>query len=128
MWRCSRAWPNGAAEMAGRAPPAGIQLGMHQLHLFQILNHYTKPQDLDPGFGVLDNSANERPDWYEYWPMRKFLLNEKLDEDAFYGFLSPRFKHKTNLNAGAVRDFILAAEPNTDVVLFSPAFTTAPIF
>jgi hypothetical protein len=94
---------------------------MHQLHIFQILNHYTAPQDLDPGFGVLDNSANERPDWYEYWPMRTFLLNEKLDEDDFYGFLSPRFKHKTNLNAGAVRDFILAAEPNTDVALFSPS-------
>jgi hypothetical protein len=94
---------------------------MHQLHIFQILNHYTRPQDLDPGFAVLDNSANERADWYEYWPMRRFLLNEKLDEDAFYGFLSPRFKHKTNLSAGAVRDFLLAAEPNTDVVLFSPS-------
>jgi hypothetical protein len=94
---------------------------MHQLHIFQILNHYTAPQDLDPGFGVLDNSANERPDWYEYWPMRRFLLNERLDEDAFYGFLSPRFKHKTNLSSGAVRDFLLAAEPNTDVALFSPS-------
>jgi len=114
MWRCSRAWPNGAE-------PAGIQYGMHQLHIFQILNHYTAPQDLDPGFGVLDNSANQRPDWFEYWPMRKFLLNEELDEDAFYGFLSPKFKHKTNLSAAAVRDFIVAAEPGTDVVLFSPS-------
>jgi hypothetical protein len=32
---------------------------MHQRHIFQILNHYTAPQDLDSGFGVLDNSANE---------------------------------------------------------------------
>jgi len=101
---------------------------MHPLHIFQILNHYTAPHDLDPGFRVLDNSANERPDWYEYWPMRRFLLNEKLDEDAFYGFLSPKFKHKTNLSAAAVRDFILAAEPNTDVVLFSPSIHNSAYF
>src|SRR5450631_3293085 len=44
------------------------------LHLFQILNHYTPRGDLDPGFEVLDNSSNERPDWYEYWPIRRFLL------------------------------------------------------
>jgi len=60
--------------------------------------------------------------------MRKFLLNEKLDEDAFYGFLSPKFKHKTNLSASAVRDFILAAEPNTDVVLFSPSIHNSAYF
>jgi hypothetical protein len=101
---------------------------MHPLHIFQILNHYTAPQDLDPGFQVLDNSANERPDWYEYWPMRRFLLNEKLDEDAFYGFLSPKFKHKTNLSAGAVRDFILAADPNTEVALFSPSIHNSAYF
>ena len=64
---------------------------------YQILNHYTSRQDLDPGFDVLDNSTNERPDWYEYWPIRKFLLNGPLDEDAFYGFLSPKFRLKTNL-------------------------------
>jgi len=94
---------------------------MSSLHIFQILNHYTSRQDLDPGFDVLDNSANERPDWYEYWPIRKYLLNEALDESAFYGFLSPKFEHKTNLTSGMVRDFIQAADPATDVVLFSPS-------
>ena len=64
---------------------------MHAMHTYQILNHYTSRQELDPGFEVLDNSSNERPDWYEYWPIRKFLQNEALDENAFYGFLSPKF-------------------------------------
>lgn len=93
---------------------------MRPLHIFQILNHYTAPQDLDPGFGVLDNSTNERPDWFEYWPIRKFLLHETLDEQAFYGFLSPKFEHKTNLRAADVGNFIQAAA-DTDVVLFSPS-------
>src|ERR1700687_1077814 len=56
-----------------------LQCVMPALHICQILNHYTSPQDLDPDFGVRDNSANERPDWFEYWPIRKFLLNEPLD-------------------------------------------------
>ena len=94
---------------------------MRALHVYQILNHYTSPADLDPGFGVLDNSSNQRPDWFEYWPIRKYLLNEALDENAFYGFLSPKFKHKTNLSAAEVREFILATDPSTDVVLFSPS-------
>jgi hypothetical protein len=92
---------------------------MSRLHIFQIKSYYAVPQDLDPGFGILDNSANERPDWFEYWPIRKFLLNEPLDEQGFYGFLSPSFKRKTNLGAAQVRDFIEAAE--ADVVLFSPS-------
>ncbi len=98
------------------------------MHLFQILNHYTAPQDLDPGFAVLDNSANERPDWYEYWPIRNYLLNETLDENAFYGFLSPKFKHKTNLSAAQARDFIASSQSATDVVLFSPSIHNSAYF
>jgi hypothetical protein len=94
---------------------------MQSMHIFQILNHYTSPRDLDPGFEVLDNAANERPDWYEYWPIRKFFRTATLDENAFYGFLSPKFKHKTNLSAAKVREFILAADAATEVVLFSPS-------
>jgi hypothetical protein len=94
---------------------------MQDMHIYQILNHYTSRQDLDPGFGVLDNSANERPDWFEYWPIRKFLLGEVLDENAFYGFLSPKFRLKTSLSAAAVRDFILTADSAADVILLSPS-------
>jgi hypothetical protein len=94
---------------------------MQAMHIYQILTHYTSRQDLDPGFGVLDNSANERPDWFEYWPIRKFLLGEALDENAFYGFLSPKFRLKTNLSAAAVRDFTMAADSAADVILFSPS-------
>ena len=104
-----------------RATEAGILRAMPALHIFQILNHYTSRQELDPGFAVLDNSANERPDWYEYWPIRRFLLNEALDEDAFYGFLSPKFELKTSLNFALVRDFILGSDSATEVVLLSPS-------
>jgi hypothetical protein len=95
---------------------------MSEIILYQILSPYTKREDLDPGCRVFDNSSNERPDWYEYWPIRQFLLNEALDEESFYGFLSPRFKQKTNLTAAAVRDFVNRENCTTaDIVLFSPS-------
>jgi hypothetical protein len=94
---------------------------MPAMHIHQILNHYTPRQDLDPGFEVLDNSGNERPDWFEYWPIRKFLLNDPLDEETFYGFLSPKFTLKTGLSSAAVREFMLAADPAAEVILFSPS-------
>ncbi len=101
---------------------------MHALHIYQILNHYTSRQDLDPGFDVLDNSANERPDWFEYWPIRKFLHDESLNEDAFYGFLSPRFQQKTNLSSALVRDFIGRSAGEADVFLFSPSIHNSAYF
>jgi hypothetical protein len=101
---------------------------MHAVHIYQILNHYTSRQDLDPGFGVLDNSTNERPDWYEYWPIRKFLVNEPLDENAFYGFLSPKFRVKTNLSAVEVVDFIRGSDAATDVMLFSPSIHNSAFY
>jgi hypothetical protein len=96
---------------------------MQAMHIYQILNHYTSRQELDPGFKVLDNSVNERPDWFEYWPIRKFLLSEALDEAAFYGFLSPKFKLKSSLSSDVVREFILDADADAavDVVLLSPS-------
>jgi hypothetical protein len=93
-------------------------LVMPEIFIHQI--HYTGSEDLDPGFRVLDNSSSERPDWFEYWPIRRFLLNEPLREDAFYGFLSPRFKAKTNLSSAAVLDFI-KENSTADIVLMTPS-------
>jgi len=101
---------------------------MSLVHVHQILNHYTPREDLDPGFEVLDNSANERPDWFEYWPMRKFLLNEALNEDAYYGFLSPKFRHKTNLTAAAVDEIIDRVGDAPDIFLFSPSIHNSAYF
>jgi hypothetical protein len=103
------------------AAEAGILRCMQRVHIHQILTPHTPRAELDPGFDVLDNSANERPDWFEYWPIRNYLLREVLDDDAYYGFLSPRFAQKTGLKSDRVRQFILEADPATDAVLLSPS-------
>ena len=90
------------------------------VHLFQIAHSQATYDVVEPGYRVLDNRANERSDWYEYWPIRKYLLTETLDDTAFYGFFSPRFREKTNLSHAAVLDFVNAHAASADVVLFSP--------
>lgn len=75
------------------------------------------------GFQLLDNMANPRPDWFEYWPIRQFLNDTALQDDTWYGFFSPRFQEKTGLNAVGVQQVITnlqANRPGLDIVLFSP--------
>jgi hypothetical protein len=77
---------------------------------------------------VLDNTANERPDWFEYWPIRRFLLNSRLEDDAFYGFFSPKFALKTNLTAAQVAAFARDEGAAADVLLFSPSIHNSAFF
>ena len=67
------------------------------IHLHQIAYSIATLAAVEPGYRVLDNLANPRPDWYEFWPIRQFLLNEPLDDAAWYGFFSPKFGAKTGL-------------------------------
>ena len=75
---------------------------------------------LEAGYALLDNRPNPRPDWYEYWPIRRFLREQSLDDAAFYGFFSPKFGAKTGLSHGQVQAFVRESAPQADVVLFSP--------
>lgn len=93
------------------------------IHLYQIAySPQTLAQVQASGFLVLDNLSNARPDWYEYWPIRNFLLSQPLDDDAFYGFLSPKFTAKTQMTHADVCAFVRAAlvKGPLDVALFSP--------
>lgn len=76
------------------------------IHIHQIYYSEQTQRDSDRGFIGLDNLANARPDWREYWPIRNYLLKNRLNEDDYYGFFSPKFKAKTNLNADTVREFV----------------------
>jgi hypothetical protein len=88
-------------------------------NIFQI--HYdqaTKAQ-IDPGFLPLENPGNLRADWREYWPIRRFFLENTLNENELYGFLSPSFYNKSRLSSAQVYAFI-DANPGRDVYSFSP--------
>ena len=91
---------------------------MHEI--YQIFYNERTQQANDPGFLPLDNLSNERPDWSEYWPIRRFFTGRTLSPDTYYGFLSPKFHQKTGLSAQDVRAFL--ADCTDDAVLFSPFF------
>jgi hypothetical protein len=93
---------------------------MAAVHAFQIFYNEATRAAVDPAFIPLDNSGNERPDWYEYWPIRRWLkAHPQLDESALYGFFSPLFHEKTRLAGREVVAFASAAGA-ADVVTFSP--------
>jgi hypothetical protein len=93
-----------------------------EIHLYQITyDEATRAQVAANGFKQLDNLDNPRPDWYEYWPIRNFLLNQPLNDDAWYGFFSPKFCAKTLLSFVQVEAFVAKADAEgASVALFSP--------
>lgn len=95
---------------------------MPQAFIHQIFYSPETRDSLAPGFAGLDNLRNERPDWREYWPIRKFLLAGRLRDDAYYGFFSPKFGAKTGLDPARVIEFVEQDAGASDVLLFSPFF------
>jgi hypothetical protein len=92
---------------------------MARIRPFQIFYNAATRAALDPAFEPLDNSANERPDWYEYWPIRNFFRANALEEGTYYGFLSPLFFQKTALSGRQVIEFASQAG-DAEVITFSP--------
>ena len=97
------------------------------VHAFQIFYNPATRAALDPGFEPLDNLSNERPEWCEYWPMRRFFAGHALDESSYYGFFSPAFGNKTGIRAAELKDFVGQAG-DADVVTFSPYLDSSALF
>ena len=91
----------------------------YRLFVYQIFYDQVSRESLDPGFIPLDNSLNERPDWYEFWPIRNYLKNNELLENAWYGFLSPKFVQKSGFTSAAVLNALEKYDAYADVALFS---------
>ena len=98
----------------------GMPASLPDVRLFQIGYSDATVAALEPGYELLDNRPNPRPDWYEYWPIRRYLLDNPLDDATFYGFFSPKFGMKTSLTHAQVQAFVRESAARADVVLFSP--------
>jgi len=91
----------------------------HKVRLFQIVYSPETMASRDAGFEVLDNMSNERPDWFEYWPIRRYFAENGIEQGTSYGFFSPKFFAKTGLRRTDI-DVHLGELGADDVVLFSP--------
>ena len=106
--------------LGSRGRPQSAHVNERSVRLYQIAYSEETRAAVSPPFLVLDNMENPRPDWQEYWPIRKFLLETELDEESYYGFFSPRFSEKTGLDARGVIEFMSQHSRDTDVFTFSP--------
>lgn len=108
--------------------PAQEAPAKQEARIYQIYYSDRTRAMLDPGFLPLDNSDNARPDWREYWPIRRSLLNGMPDGDVFIGFLSPNFRRKTGLDAAQVFETIDRRGAGADVIGFCSYFDQAAYF
>jgi len=97
-------------------------------YIYQICYSKKTFENIPDGFLSLDHLHNERSDWRELWPIRKFLKTNELSDNVLYGFLSPKFSQKTLLNHKGVQDFLLANYDGEDVVSFSPFWDLMALF
>jgi hypothetical protein len=97
------------------------------VEIVQILYSESVRNSLDPGFGVLDNLSNSRPDWREYWPIRR-ALRERPTSGNLRGFFSPKYRAKTGLDAATTISFCRGLESEADVLTFSPFFDQSALF
>ena len=96
---------------------------MRQRHyIHQIYYDEASRRAVNPLFIPLDNSANERSDWYEFWVIKNYLENNTLDPDAWYGFLSPKFEQKTGMDAPSLYYLLNEIYGSTSEVFLVPAY------
>ncbi len=89
------------------------------INIFQIYYDDATYQSLDPGFIPLDNRHPERPDWFEFWPIKKLVSETRLNDTSWYGVVSPRFGSKTGFSSSYINEALHAHGSNADVALFS---------
>jgi hypothetical protein len=92
---------------------------MKKARIFQLYYDEKSRSILDDGFIPLDNSKNPEQDWYEFSAIRNFLKNNALQDDTYYGFLSPKFRNKTGLTSAMLRSEIMKAPDDTTAILVS---------
>lgn len=93
---------------------------MSKIAVYQIYYDQETKAQVQPNFTPLDNTANERPDWYEFWVILKFLRENELKDDTWYAFLSPKFTFKTGFDSRLVLQVLNDHARHANVVLLSP--------
>lgn len=88
-------------------------------NIFQIFYDEQSKRSISPDFIALDNTKDSRPDWYEFWQMKNYLNSHELDENTWYGFLSPKFEIKSGFSCSFVVNILEQYNDNFDVALFS---------
>lgn len=100
---------------------------MNNIFIHQIFYDNASKNSLAPEFIPLDNT-NGPADWFEFYPIMEYLKKTKLQENAWYGFLSPKFHQKTGIPASDVIHIVSHYATDANVVILSPAWDQLAYF
>jgi len=101
---------------------------MENIFVYQIYYDDKTRSEVEPGFIPIDNTHSLHPELFEFWVILKYLRENELRDDVWYGFLSPKFNAKTGLTAQFVGNYLSSRDSSTDVCLFSPAWDQLAYF
>ncbi len=96
----------------------------------KILQMYYKPEQiqfLDPDFTPYDNTSNLKPELREWYVWDKTFEEQFADGTELLGYVSWKFKEKTNLTGKQVQAHI-DANPGADVYIFNPCIINEAVF
>jgi hypothetical protein len=101
---------------------------MSKAKVFQIYYDDQSKRQLDEGFIGLDNASERSDGWYEFSPIFQYLELNALEDDVWYGFLSPKFKSKTGCDSQYVYQFLDRVPKQAEVAIFSPGWDQLSYF
>jgi len=101
---------------------------MKKIYVHQIFYDSESRAKIQPGFIPIDNTNSAHRDWFEFWVILNFLRNNPLEENAWYGFLSPKFLEKTGIDSTAILQAIEANYESMDIAVFSTAWDQLAYF
>lgn len=90
---------------------------MPNIKVYKIFYDETSRRQISPPFLPMDN-CDGPAGWFELWPILKFLEAAPLQDNVWYGFVSPKFPEKAEVTYQQVESLI-AAHPDADVALFT---------
>jgi len=96
---------------------------MAKFQIYQIYYDKNSFDMLDDGFIPLDNTISTNRGWFEFEPILNYLNKSHLEEDTWYGFLSPKFVGKSCVNSKRVKELLNQQDQYADVALFHTDWT-----
>ena len=99
-----------------------------KVEIYQIFYDQSTKASLDPGFIPLDNCHPNESEWYEFLPILNFLNDNELENNVWYGFLSPKFIEKVGATAADINEIILHNHDRANVILLSPEWDQVAYF
>ena len=97
------------------------------MKIYQIYYNKETFSRLDEEFIPYDNKKNERTEWYEFEVIYSYLKNNSLQDNVWYGFLSPEFCKKTNLTGLQIKSHLKQNE-KSNVCLATSCFDQIAIY